>query len=357
MSSILLAYIAGWNDWSGLPLARDAQRLTHICYAFANIRDGKVVLFTRPEDTGDQPRREEDFASLRALKQHNPQLKLLISIGGWSADGFSDAALSATSRDIFADSAIAFMQQRGFDGIDLDWEYPSNDMASIVARPEDKQNFTLLLACLRDKLDALSDAQGRRGSERYLLTIAAGAGQYYLDGVEMAEVARLCDFVNLMTYDYYNGWARRAGHHTNLFNTPVDPEGDSCQRSVELFVAAGLPAYKLVLGAAFYGRGLAGVGAAGLGAPGTPQSNTSHDYDEIVGKLIPGGAQTHWDEAAKAPWLLDGDRFISYENAESLQHKIDYIKEQGLAGAFFWEYTQDHTDTLLRTLWEGLRKD
>ena len=354
MPPILLAYIAGWNDWSGLPLDRDAQRLTHICYAFANIRDGEVVLFTDPEESGHQPRRDAGFARLQALKQHNADLKLLISIGGWAAEGFSDAALTNASRNVFADSAIAFMLARGFDGIDLDWEYPSNDMSGIKARPEDQHNFTLLLTCLRSKLDALSDHSGRSGNHRYLMTIAAGAGQYYLDGVEMAEVARLCDFVNLMTYDYYNGWAKRAGHHSNLFNTPVDPEGDSCQRSVELFIANGLPAHKLVLGAAFYGRGLAGVGAAGLGAPGTPQSNTSHDYDEIVGSLIPAGAQLHWDDVAKAAWLLDGERFISYENAESLQHKLAYIKAQGLAGAFFWEYSQDHTDTLLRTLWQGL---
>ncbi|WP_283150736.1 glycoside hydrolase family 18 protein [Silvimonas soli] len=355
MSNILLAYFAGWRDWSALPLLRDAQRLTHICYAFANIRDGKVVLLTGEDDAGHQPRSEEHFAKLHELRGVNPQLKLLISIGGWGADGFSDAALTDESRAIFADSAIAFMTQRGLDGIDLDWEYPSNNMASIVARPEDQHNFTLMLGALRERLDQLSDAEGRTGKARYLLTIAAGAGQYYLDGVEMAEVARLCDFVNLMTYDYYNGWATKAGHHTNLFNTLGDPEGDSCQRSVDLFIANGLPADKLVLGCAFYGRGLDGVGKAGLGAPGTPKSNTSINYDDIVGKLLPDGAVRYWDDDAKAPWLLYNDTFVSYEDAESLSHKLAFLKERKLAGAFFWEYTEDHTDTLLATLWEGLK--
>ncbi|GHD65282.1 glycoside hydrolase family 18 protein [Jeongeupia chitinilytica] len=350
---ILLAYIAGWQDFSRLPLERDAERLTHICYAFANIRDGEVVLFTNSEEAGGQPRAESRIADLVALRGRHPHLKLLISIGGWSADGFSDAALTAESRAAFAASAIAFMQQYGFDGIDLDWEYPTHDMADIKARPEDKANFTLMLAELRRQLDALSAADGR--GVHHLLTIAAGAGQYYLDGVEMEAVAAQCDFVNLMTYDFYNGWATRAGHHTNLYNTPVDPEGDSCARSVALFTAAGVPRNKLVLGCAFYGRSLKGVGAAGLGAPGTPKSNGFDSFTLITELLASGRAVRHWDADAQAPWLLvDGDTFISYDDAESIRAKTAFIRSEGLAGGFFWEYTEDETDTLLTTLWQGL---
>ncbi|UXY16829.1 glycoside hydrolase family 18 protein [Chitiniphilus purpureus] len=349
---ILLAYFAGWKDWSALPLERDAKRLTHVCFAFANIRgDGELALFA-PDDADQQARAEAHFATLRRLREINPELKLLISIGGWAADGFSDAALDAGSRARFAVAAIEFMQRHGLDGIDLDWEYPCHDMAGIKARPEDKRNFTLMLAELRQRLDALSDEQGRQGEARYLLTIAAGAGQYYLDGVEMPEVAQLCDFVNLMTYDFYNGWATRAGHHTNLYNTPIDPEGDSCAKSVALFVQNGLPRDKLVLGCAFYGRSLKGIGNAGLGAPGIPKSNGSYSYTQITALLAEGRAERHWDDAAAAPWLLvDGDEFVSYEDAESLRRKAAFVKEQGLAGTFFWEYVEDETDTLLATLW------
>ncbi|WP_051711567.1 glycoside hydrolase family 18 protein [Andreprevotia chitinilytica] len=347
---IVLAYIAGWKNWDDLPLERDADRLTHICYAFANIRDGEVVLLT--DGSEHQARREEGLAELVALRGRHPHLKLLISIGGWTADGFSDAAFTPEARAKFADSALDFLQRYQLDGIDMDWEYPSNDMAGIKARPEDKQNFTLMLAALRERLDALSDKQNRKGHERYLLTIAAGAGQYFLDGVEMEQVAAQCDFVNLMTYDYYNGWATRAGHHTNLFNTPVDPEGDSCARSVALLIANGLPAEKLVLGCAFYGRSLAG--AATLGEAGEKGSNGSHSYDEIVETLLPSGAIRHWDDAAKAPWLIHDGRFVSYEDAESIAHKIAFVKQASLAGAFFWEYTEDHQDVLLAAIWQGL---
>jgi chitinase len=348
MKHILLGYIAGWSDWSGLPLERDAARLTHICYAFANIKDGEVVLFTERTSDQSQPRAVEGIAHLRGLRSRHPHLKLLISIGGWEAEGFSDAALTENSRAQFAASAIRFMHLHGFDGIDLDWEYPSNDMAGIKARPEDKQNFTRLLAELRRQLNAESKAHG----ETYLLTIAAGAGQYYLDGVEMPAVAELCDFVNLMTYDFYNGWATRAGHHSNLFNTPIDPEGDSCAKSVALFTAHGLPANKLVLGCAFYGRSLI---APALGEAGVAKSNGSASYSKIVHELILAGAVRHWDETAKAPWLMAGERFVSYEDEVSIAHKMAFVKQQGLAGAFFWEYSEDRDGVLMDALWEGLQ--
>ncbi|SMC28814.1 chitinase [Andreprevotia lacus DSM 23236] len=348
---MLLAYIAGWQHWEGLPLERDAERLTHICYAFANIRDGEVVLLT--QDDQHQARDESGLAKLVALRERHPHLKLLISIGGWTADGFSEAALTEGARERFSQSAVDFMQRYQLDGIDMDWEYPSNDMAGIVARPEDKQNFTLMLASLRRHLDTLSDTQGRKGDERYLLSIAAGAGQYYLDGVEMDKVTAQLDFVNLMTYDYYNGWATRAGHHSNLYNTPVDPDGDSCARSVALFLANGVPREKLVLGVAFYGRSLAGT--TGLGEPGEKGSNGAHSYTEIAETLLPAGAVRHWDDAAKAPWLLHEGRFISYEDAESIAAKTAFIREHDLAGGFFWEYTEDRTDTLLTALWQGLQ--
>ncbi|MEN9659397.1 MAG: hypothetical protein RL571_2862 [Pseudomonadota bacterium] len=350
MKHILLGYIAGWADWSGLPLERDAARLTHICYAFANIHDGDVVLFTEQTSEQSQPRAVEGIAHLRGLRSRHPHLKLLISIGGWGADGFSDAALTTESREHFAKSAIHFMQLHGFDGIDLDWEYPSNDMAGIKSRAEDKANFTLMLAEIRRQLNALAKRESR--PEAYLLSIAAGAGQYYLDGVDMPAVAELCDFVNLMTYDFYNGWAKRAGHHSNLFNTPLDPDGDSCAKSVALFTAKGLPANKLVLGCAFYGRSLL---APALGSAGIEKSNGAASYSKIVHELLPAGAVKHWDGDAKAPWLMAGDRFVSYEDEASIAHKMAFVKQQGLAGAFFWEYSEDRDGVLMDALWEGLQ--
>ena len=123
-----------------------AAKLTHLNYAFAGLVDGEIVL--------GHPEFDEDlFARLRELKQQYPQLKTLISVGGWAGSkNFSDAALSDESRARFADSGVAFIRRHGFDGIDIDWEFPvGGGMAGNVVRPEDKVNYTLLLRALRER--------------------------------------------------------------------------------------------------------------------------------------------------------------------------------------------------------------
>src|SRR6185295_2655734 len=117
--------------------------------------------------------------SLLALKKQNPKLKVIISVGGWEADGFSDAALSDESRTKFAESALTLLRQHHADGIDLDWEYPGQGVAGIKFRPEDKENFTRLLRTLRERLDAASTADGRSGTDRYTLTIASADREYF----------------------------------------------------------------------------------------------------------------------------------------------------------------------------------
>lgn len=357
MPRIFLAYLASWPkfDISTIP----AEKLTHICYAFANVDDGRVVLprCAGPNANDDALQlAEQQFVQLRNLKRRNPQLKLMISIGGWGADGFSDAALNEQSRTAFVESAVQFMLMRQLDGIDLDWEYPSNAMAGITAREQDRHNFSLLLQALRLRLDKQSDMEQRTADTRYQLSIAAGAGQYYLDGVEINQVAAACDFINLMTYDFYNGWAKQAGHHANLYTSASDPTGDSADRSVALFQANGVPAEKLVLGCPLYGRALDGVGAAGLGEFGRAGSNSAPSFRQIDTELLPSGRfQRYWDTKAQAPWLFDGDRFISYEDRESIALKGQYVRQQKLAGAMFWELTEDHEFGLLNALYNALQ--
>ncbi|MBE9610033.1 glycoside hydrolase family 18 protein [Chitinilyticum piscinae] len=348
---VLLAYVASnrLSDVQVIP----AEKLTHLCLAFAQVVDGEVVF--AEHEPGDAAHREAICRALPALKTRNPGLQTLLSIGGWSADGFSDAALTAASRARFARSAVEFMHARGFDGIDMDWEYPSNDMASIKARPEDRQNFTLMLRELRRELTALAAREQRNAP--YLLTAAVGVEQFYLDGVEMAAVAAELDLVNMMTYDLYNGWAVKAGHHSPLYASRRDPQGWSATDGIELFVRAGVPVEKMVLGGAFYGRGLHGVANVdgGHGQPGTPKSNTSHSYTSIVNELIPSGRYTrYWDADAKAPWLFDGEHYISYDDPESLAWKCRYARARGLAGVFFWELMEDATGELLDTLVKGM---
>src|SRR6185437_5400995 len=172
----VVAYVASWS----IPTAIRAEKITDLNFAFARIDANGNVGFERAESaTGLQ--------SLVALKKKNPRLRLIVSIGGWMADGFSDAALTEASRRRFSSSAVELVRRHSLDGLDIDWEYPGQGVAGIRYRPQDKQNFTLLLKTLREQLDAASDAAGRKGRERYVLTIASADREYF----EHTEMSRL----------------------------------------------------------------------------------------------------------------------------------------------------------------------
>jgi chitinase len=346
----IIAYLFGRAPFDGDKI--DVERLTHINYAFADAKpDGEVLSFL-PHDSAN-------FATLNALKRRNPSLKLLISIGGWThSKGFSDAALSAASRARFAESAVAFMRRHGLDGVDIDWEYPGQIGDNNPFRPEDKQHFTLLLAALREKLDEASAADGR-GQQPYLLTIATGANQTYLDHTEMDKAQHHLDFINIMTYDFAGGWVDTTAHHANLFASPVGRGSRiDAHDAVRRHIDAGVPAEKLVLGVPFYGRGWSGVRPIDHGLH-QPASGTtySYPYHTLVDSLIDrNGFKRYWDEAARAPflWSDSAHTFFTYESPESIAHKTAFIKEMGLRGAMFWEYHADTAGALLRALHAGL---
>jgi GH18 family chitinase/chitodextrinase len=332
-----IAYVAGWANWSAIQL--QANKLTHINYAFSNIVNGEV---------GYGNGSESNFATLRNLKSQYPHLKTLISVGGWGADGFSDAALTDASRTRFADSAVAFMKQNGFDGVDLDWEYPGQPGPGIKFRPEDKTNFTLMLRKLREKLNTA----GQQDGKSYLMTIAAGASSAYVQNTEMSQVAQLCDFVNLMTYDFHGSWEARTGHHTNLYGYD-----NSTDAAVNLFMSQGVPANKLVIGMAFYGKYWNNVQNTSNGF-NQPTGGGGGDlaYSDLAASYInKNGYTRYWDDTAKAPYLFNGSTFITYDDPASISAKTGYIKSKGLAGGMFWEYSQDNTGALLDSLHNGLQ--
>jgi chitinase len=331
-------------------IAGDA--LTHINYAFANIQDGRVVEGFAHD--------AENFAALQALRRRHPHLKLLISVGGWTwSGGFSDAALTERSRRRFVASAVDFVRRHDLDGFDVDWEYPGLPGFGNVHRPEDRQNFTALMAGLRAGLDVL----GRRSQRRYLLTLAAGADADFLAHTEMDKVQGSVDFVNLMTYDFREaGGDSLSGHHANLYPSPRDPDQRSAAGSVAAFLAAGVPAARLVLGVPFYGRAWTGVTSEndGLYAPSAGgAADLDTRYEALAARLVDrNGFARRWDAAAQAPWLwnAEGRTFVSYDDPESLRAKCRYIREKGLAGAMFWEYFSDRSGALLGTLSRELRQ-
>jgi chitinase len=329
-----------------------ADKLTHINYAFANIRDGRVVEgFARDA---------ENFRVLAALRRAHPHLRVLVSVGGWTwSGGFSDAALTADSRRRFVDSAVDFVRRHDLDGFDVDWEYPGLRGNGNTHRPEDKANFTALMAELRAALDA----DGAVRKRPLLLTFAAGAFPAFIEHTEMDKVQASVDFVNLMTYDFRVASVDKvAGHHANLFDHPADEKQRSGDRAVRDFMAAGVPARKLVLGVPFYGRGWtdvtrpadATVSSTGLYQPGKALTGQSLNYGRLSSELVgQRGFVRVWDARAQQPYLWNGESrtLIAYDDPESLRVKSRYIREKGLGGAMFWEYGNDPSGALLAALY------
>jgi GH18 family chitinase len=347
---VVIAYVFP-RDRVLAPSEIRAEKLTHVNFAFANVVGGRVV--------EGAPRDTENLKVLTGLRRDHPHLQILISVGGWTwSKGFSDAALTPKSRRVFVASAIDFMRRHDLDGFDVDWEYPGLPGDGNPHRPEDKENFTALMADLRAALDR----EGARRSQPLLLTFAAGASRDFLEHTEMAKVERSVDFVNLMTYDFrVAAPGEPAGHHANLYPNPADPRQSSADGAVKDFLAAGVPPSKLVLGVPFYGRAWEGVGSReGLYRDGKPPSlriDTSHaSLAALVGRE---GWTREWDAAAQAPflWNEDGKAFVTYEDEESLRLKCRYVQEKGLGGVMFWEYHADRTGALLDTLDASLRNE
>lgn len=339
-SSWILAGYAGRKILSDIR-AEDAVRLTHLNVAFAHIQEDKIAYSDR-----------DTIHEIKRLKSINPNLIILISVGGWGSDGFSEAASTPGGRRSVCESAMKLLEEFPFDGIDLDWEYPCYSIAGTAASPNDKANFTLLLKEMRETLDHYG-----KGKRHYLLTIAAGADQYYIEGAEVESIHPYLDFIQLMTYDMRGGFQTLTGHHTNLYTSTGDLFRISVDASVRMFTLAGVPREKIVIGAAFYSRRWKDVPDVNNGYLQISPSSGGYGptYTQLAAEYLNNPAyKRHWDDEAKAPYLFDGSNFITYDDPESLTHKCKYIQEQGLAGVMFWEYSCDATYSLLDAMHQAL---
>jgi chitinase len=352
---MVVAYVAGYRNFDFATI--DVSGITHINYAFANIRNGEVVFDTTKID--GKTLTPKDIEALIGLKSKNAKLKVLVSVGGWSwSKGFSDAALTEESRMKFAKSCAVFIHKYNLDGIDLDWEYPNQIGAGNTHRPEDVHNFTLMLKTVREQLNLLAKKEELK--THYLLTIATGADKSYVENTELGEIHKYIDFLNIMTYDFYNGLHNTTGHHSNLLSS-ANPKMDmnSVVNAVNLHIEMGFPAAKINLGIPFYGRIWKGVKTNGKQVLFQKAETVGMgiDYVDFYQNINANGFVRYWDHTAKAPYLWNKEKkiFISYEDEESVLYKIEYLKKQGLAGVMFWEYSADHNKTLLNTIAKRLK--
>jgi chitinase len=345
----IIAYIFP-KDRIIAPTEVTAGKVTRINYAFANIQNGVIVEGFAHD--------AENFVVLNSLKKENPKLTVLVSVGGWTWSGnFSDMALTKHSRSLFIESAVKFVERYNLDGLDIDWEYPGMTGNNNKFRPEDKQNYTLLLKELRGRFN-----HEQKRLHRHLVTsIATGASTDFLEHTEMSKVQRYVDTINLMSYDYYVPvWDKTTGHHAPLFTNPADPKKISADRTVHEYESAGVPANKIVLGVPFYGKNWANVSSTnhGLFQPGTEAPNSYLPYSSLA-SMQNNGYIRYWDATASAPFLYNQDAqiFISYEDPEALAAKCKYVLDHNLGGIMFWEYSSDPAGVLLQSINAGLYRD
>ena len=309
--SVVAAYVTGWNEVMELP---DCSVLTHINYAFGSVNktfDGVTI---------HRPDRLRQLAGLK--KDH--KIYVVLSIGGWTAGGFSEMASTDKRRKAFAKDCKRIVKEYDLDGIDIDWGYPSSSEAGISSSPADIDNFTLLMKELRKAL-----------GKDYLLSCATIADARFVD---FKAIEPYVDLVNIMMYDVGNP----PYHHAALYRSEMSGRV-TAQEAFQLHLDADIPAHKLVLGVPFYGRSVNGFG------------------DTVYGALMKRTDVTRmWDDIAKAPYLVnsDGEMVCSYEDEESLAWKCRFIKETGMRGAMYWEYRcDDKAGTLRNAVWKGVMNE
>lgn len=306
---VVVAYVTSWSD-----IMPDPQYMTHINYAFGHVND------TFDGVRVDNPER---LKAITALKKQAPGLKVLLSVGGWGSGRFSEMAANPKFRRSFAKDCQRVVKEFGLDGIDIDWEYPTNPAAGISASPDDTKNFTLLMRDIRKAI-----------GKKKQLTLATVASAKYID---FPAILPYIDFVNTMTYDMANA----PKHHSSLFRSDIS--GRTCgEESVQAHLDAGVPAHMLVMGMPFYGRG---------GGEGFPRFR---DLNKVG---YPKEYTEKWDEVGKVPYLVDKDgrMVLGFENVRSLGIKCEYIIKKGLRGGMYWEYADDtEQGDFRRTVYEGV---
>lgn len=265
-------------------------------------------------------------------------MKVLLSIGGWTwSTNFPAAASSPATRSTFAKSAVSFMKDWGFDGLDVDWEYPADDTQA--------GNMVLLLQAVRDELDgyAAKSAPGHR----FELSIAAPAGPDNYKKLHMADLGRVLDHINLMAYDFAGSWGNYSGHNANLYARQDNPNATpfNTDDAVKGYIKGGVPAEKIVLGMPIYGRSFQstdGIGKPFNGVGSGTWENGVWDY-----KALPkAGAKIIYDDLSKAYYSYDfgTKELISFDTPDIIKEKVSYLKGNGMGGSMFWEASADHKD-------------
>ncbi|MEP2023833.1 MAG: glycoside hydrolase family 18 protein [Reichenbachiella sp.] len=319
----IIAYYSGsGSDISDYPI----DKLDQIIFSFMHLKGNQLTI--------DNAEDSLSLLQITALKKQFPDLKVLVSLGGWGGcETCSSVFSSDENRKVFAASVKDMLQVYNADGIDLDWEYPAIEgFPGHTFKPEDKQNFTALVVELRAVL-----------GDQYELSFAAGGfDQFLIESVEWDKVMPLFNRVNLMSYDLINGYSTETGHHTALFSNPSQEV--STDYAVQFLDSIGVPSEKIVIGAAFYARVWENVAKENSGLYQSGKFLKGIGYPNLDSTLsADNGFQIFWDSTSMAPYAYSESlgQFATYDDPKSLVAKVQYAKEKRLGGIMFWELRND----------------
>lgn len=309
------------------------EKLTHIIFSFCHLKGNRLNV----DDAADSAM----IRKMVSLKKRNPGLKVILSLGGWGGcAACSDAFATKEGRKEFSNSVKELSEYFGSDGLDLDWEYPTiQGYPGHKFQPADKENFSELINQLRQTL-----------GKKYEISFAAGGFNQFIDkAVDWKKVMKKVNYVNMMTYDLVNGYAKITGHHTALYSTQSQVE--STDNAIQKLLSIGVPKNKIVIGAAFYGRMWEAVPDSNYGLYQSGKFLKSISYKNFASQLsADSGFVYHWDEKAMAPHLFNPVRhlFVTYDDKHSMQQKTKYAMDKQLGGIMFWQLTGDvYSDGLL----------
>lgn len=305
----VVVYVTSWTD--EMP---DVECVTCINYAFAQINataDGLVI------------DNESRLRQILELKKTKPGLKVLLSVGGWGGGRFSELAASTRNRRLFAWDCRRVVWEYGVDGIDIDWEYPTQSTSGISSSPDDTNNLTKLLQDIRTVI----------GPKRMLTVATVSSGLY----VNLKETVKYADWINLMTYDM-----GQPPYHNAPLHQSDKVKTIAVDEAVQKVLAAGVPRDKIVMGIPFYGRGIDGF----------PEDVKNTDAHLVSNYFF------NWDDDAMVPYMADrsGKMKYTYDDARSIGLKAAFARDEKLRGAMCWPNSgDDEKSTLLRAVCDSIR--
>ncbi|MEU5807289.1 glycoside hydrolase family 18 chitinase [Streptomyces sp. NPDC047718] len=353
---VKLGYFTNWGVYGrnyhvkNLVTSGTAAKITHINYAFGNVQGGKCTIgdayadydkaYTADQsvdgkaDTWDQPLRG-NFNQLRKLKAQYPHIKVVWSFGGWTwSGGFGQAAANPAA---FAQSCYDLVEDPRwadvFDGIDLDWEYPNACGLSCD---------TSGAAAFRNMMQAMKAKFGANNLVTAAITADASDGGK-IDKADYAGAAQYADFYNVMTYDFFGAWAAQgptAPHSPLTSYAGIPQAGFNSADAIAKLKAKGVPGSKLNLGIGFYGRGWTGVTQATPGGTATGPAQGTYEQGIEDYKVLKNSCPTTGTIAGTA-YAKCGSNWWSYDTPATIAGKTAWARQQGLRGAFYWEFSGD----------------